>query len=433
VIVKIPLRSTKRAAGIITVFIAILLLSISFPLLSCGPRQVFGELLMCGNIDSQTFEPLNIGDEYSIDTEYMYAAVKIAGVRGSDEWRFIWRNTDTGEVIADSTNIYSPDRSSFMEGYLSNKLLRGEDAAIIAEPGNYIVGYYHNGDLMGTAGFIIKDPEANILEAGFYGDIDEKGEPVQAGDIFSQKDTIYMGVKVDYKIEGDSYKVKWFADNEFLGEEDLIIKENYYMPDYIIFQLINKDQEPFPAGMYKVQIFYADRMMGEYFFEIAAEEFTEKIFAGEASYHDDDFEFTVIYPDGWSLIEEDIEAGPRVRFAPEDGIRQIIINMWVFKKNYSPAAEEYSSFADKLMVKQIEQEDESGIEKTESGRTIGDIEVFEVKYDKREEADEGWSMTFSFFKKNSTLFLFMRLTDIVYIDYGEKVTDTMVDSISFTE
>ena len=42
-------------------------------------------------------------------------------------------------------------------------------------------------------------------------------------------------------------------------------------------------------------------------------------------------------------------------------------------------------------------------------------------------------MTFSFFKKNSTLFLFMRLTDIVYIDYGEKVADTMIGSISFIE
>jgi len=432
-IAKSSRRSAKRAFGIIAISMVLCLLIIPLPLVSCAPEQVIGRLLICGDIDSKTFKPLNIGDEYSIDSKQIFAAVKVTGVRGSDRWRFIWRNADTGEVIADSTNIYSPDRSSFMEGYLSNKLLPGEDGVMIAEPGNYIVSYYHNEDLMGTAGFIINRPEVSMLEAGFYRGIDERGEPVDAGDIFSQKDIIYMSMKVDYKIKGDSYKIKWFTGDEFLGEEDLIINKSCYMPGYIVFQLMNKDQKPFPVGTYKAQIFYTDRMMGEYFFEVAAEEFTEGVFSGEALYQNDEFGFTVIHPDGWSLTEENIEAGPTVRFAPEDGIRQIIINIWVFKKDYSPVAEQYSSFADKLMVKQIGQENESGIEKTESEKTIGDTEVVEVKYDKIEETDEGWSMTFSFFKKNSILFLFMRLTDTVYVDYAEKVVDTMINSISFTE
>jgi len=432
-IAKLLIRSKKRRFRIIIISVVLCLLIMLLPLAACVPQQIIGRLLICGDIDSQTFEPLNIGDEYNIDTKQIFAAVKVAGVRGSDEWRFIWKNADTGEIIADSTNIYSPDRSSFMEGYLSNKLLPGEDGVMIAEPGNYTVSYYHNEDLRGTAGFKIKKPEVSILEAGFYRDIDGRGEPVDAGDVFSQKDIIYMGVKVDYKIKDDSYKIKWFAGDEFLGEKDIIINENYYMPEYIIFQLMNRDQKPFPVDRYRVQIFYNDRVMEEYFFEIAAEEFIDKIFSGEALYQNDEFGFTAIYPDSWSLIEENLEEGPRVKFIPEDDIRQIEIEMWVLKKNYSPEAGHYSAFADELMIKKIEQEDGSGIEKTESEKTVGDMEIFEVKYDKWKEADIEQSMTFSFLRKNNILFLFMRLTDTIYIDYAEKVVDTMINSISFTE
>ncbi|HAJ96024.1 MAG TPA: hypothetical protein DCP02_07310 [Actinobacteria bacterium] len=430
---KSPRRSAKKMFGVVIISVVLCLLIILLPMVSCTPKQVIGRLLICAEIDGQTFEPLDIGNEYSIDSEQILAAVKVAGVRGSDEWHFIWKNADTGEIIADSTNIYSPDRSSFMEGYLLNKLIPGENGTVIAEPGNYTVSYYHNEDLRGTAGFKIMKPEVSILEAGFYRDIDGRGEPVDVCDVFSQKDIIYMGVKVDYKIEDDSYKIKWFAGDEFLGEEDIIINKSYYMPGYIVFQLMNKDQKPFPVDRYRVQLFYNDRMLEEYFFEINAEEFTDKIFSGEALYQNDEFGFTAIYPDGWSLIEENLEEGPRVKFIPEDGVRQIEIEMWVLKKNYSPAAGQYSAFADELMIKKIEQEDESGIEKTEGEKTVGDMEIFEVKYDKWKEADNEQSMTFSFFKKNNMLFLFMRLTDTVYIDYGEKVVDTMINSIGFTE
>jgi len=430
---KLLIRSKKRGFRIIIIFVVLCLLIMLLPLAACVPQQIIGRLLICSDIDSQTFEPLNIGDEYNIDTKQIFAAVKVAGVRGSDKWRFIWENVDTGEIISDSTNNYSPDRSSFMEGYLSNKLLPGEDGVMIAEPGNYTVSYYHNEDLMGTAGFIIKKPEVSILEAGFYRSIDENGEPVDPDDIFFFFFIIYVGIKVDYKREGDSYKIKWFTDDELLGEEVLIINKNFYVPKYIIFQLMNEDRKPFPVGIYKTQIFYKDRMMEEYFFEVTVEEFTEKIFSGEALYQNDEFGFKVIYPDGWSLVEENIEAGLRTGFTPEDGIRQIIVNMWILKKDYSPVTGEYSAFADELLSEQTGQEVESGIEKTENEKTIGETEVFEVRYDKIEEADEEWSMTFSFFKKNNILFLFMRLTDIVYIDYAEKVVDTMINSISFTE
>ena len=426
-------RSIKRSAGTIIVGVILCLLIIALPLASCTPKQMIGEILICSNIDNEAFEPIDIGDEYSIDSEQIFAVVKVSGMRGSDIWRFIWRNADTNEIIADSTNTYSTDKSSFIEGYLPNKLLPAVNASIIAEPGNYTVSYYHNGNLARTAEFKIKKPETSILEVGFYKNIDTEGRPEQKNDIFSQKDAIYMGLEVDYRIKGDNYKVKWFADEKSLGEEELIIGESHYMPGHIIFQLINENQKPFPVGHYKVHIFYADRMMGEYFFEVAAEEFTEDIFTGGTSLHNEDFGFTVIYPDGWSLVEENIEAGLKTKFAPEDGIRQIIINMWVLKEDYSPAVDGYSSFADELLIEQTEQEDEGSIEKIENEKIVEDIEVFEIRYDKKYEADAGWSMTFSIFKKNNMLFLFTRLTDTVYIDYAEKVVDTMIKNISFTE
>ena len=432
-IIKSLQQSRKKIFQGIIIFVSLVLLTVPISLLSCTPEQVIGRLLICSDIDDQTFEPSGIGDEYNIDSKQIFAAIKVAGIRGSDEWRFVWENADTGEVIADSTNIYSPDRSSFIEGYLSNKLMPGEDGSMIAEPGNYIVNYYHNDKLKGTAEFTIKWPEVNILETGLYRDIGEDGVPSNRSDVFFQEDIIYEAIKVAYMVEGDNYKIVLLSGEKFLIEEDLTIDKNYYKSEFIIFKLMNEDQIPFPVGTYTVRIFHNNQMMEEYYFEVIADEFTEMIFSGESIYKNDEFKFTVLYPDRWLLTEEDMEAGSKARFTPEDNVRQILINIWALKENYSPAAGEYSSFADKLLSEQTGQEDESGIEKTESERTIGDMEVYEVKYANVEESGEARSMTFSFFKKNSMLFLFMRLTDAAYIDYGEKVVDIMIDSINFTE
>jgi hypothetical protein len=336
-------------------------------------------------------------------------------------------------VIADSTNIYSTNNAAFVEGYLSNRQLPAEGAPIIAEPGNYSVSYYHNGEFKTESGFIIKKPSPKIKEVGMYKGLDEAGGPVTESQVFYQSDEIYAAIKLDYKLSGEKFGIKWYQGEVLLGEEEYTITENIYIPGYIIFQLINENQAAFPVESYSLEIISSDKIVEEYIFEVIPEEYSKSIFSGNQVYMNEEFDFEIGYPDSWFIEEEEIEAGIKTGFTPDDRIKQIIINMWVLKKDYSPEPEEYSSFADLLLAEQKGQDQEGRIEKTESSGNAGDIELFEVRYDNIDEAGGGWSMTFSFFKKDSSLFLFMRLTDPTYIDYGEKVVDYMINSISFSE
>jgi len=425
----------KLCRAVVIQILAILLVALPafFLLSSCRPDQVFGELLICSSIDSPTSVPAGTGNEYCIDSEQIVACINIAGIRGSSRWRFVWENIDTGEIIAESSGNYSNNPPGFAEGYLTNKLLRAEGAEIIAGPGNYRVSFYHDGGLLKTADFIIKRPDINILEFNFYSGIDGNGKPLGPVKGFSQNDKIYAAIKLNYKIEGDRYLIEWFNDGRLLGEEEYVIKESSYVPYYIIFHLTNKEQEPFPAGSYNARISGPGQVSGEYFFEVSPITFTQEIFAGSNSYRDDIYKFSIIYPDGWSIDKNDIEPGIRIRFAPVDGIRQIVINMWVLKEGYYPEAEDFSSFADKLLAEQMGEQAEGGMDKTQTEKAVGDIKVYEVKYDKIENGKSGWQITFSFIKKNGLLFLLMRFTDHFYIDYAEKVTDYMIDSIKIIE
>ena len=430
----------KGLSGIRILAAALFLSSIFIFLVSCSAGGWFGQLIIGGDIDPLTLEPVNIGSRYSIDSPQIAAAVKVSGVRGGDRWRFTWRNSDNGEVIADSAGTYSMDNPAFVEGYISNRLLPAEGSGIIAEPGEYTVSYYHNSELKAEAGFTIMEPSAEIIEAGMSKDLDQDGKPYGKSREFYQDDEIYAFIRLDHKISGDRFGIKWYEDDILLGDEEYTISENSYMPGYILFQLVNEKQPAFPPGSYRLEIISKDEIWQEYVFVVVPLEYDNGIFAGNQVYADQDFGFQIAYPDGWSLEKEEIEAGLKAGFTPDDGIRQIIINMWVLKEDFSPSPGEYSSFADqrveelKQHLEELKEQDlEDDIKKTEMDTDAGDMELFEVRYDNLDEAGGGWSMTFSFMEKDSLLFLFMRLTDPAYIDYGEKVVDYMIRNISFQE
>jgi hypothetical protein len=421
-------------AVVIKILIVVLVSLPAFSLISsCYPQQDFGELLICSGIDELTSEPDGIGSEYCIDSDQIVAAVDITGVRGSDVWLFIWENIDTGEIISESSGNYSRSPSGIVEGYLTNKLLKAEDTAIITPPGNYRVSFYHNGGLLRTSDFTIKRPDINILEFNFYKSVDNNGNPSEAAEIFSQNEQIYAAMKLNYEIEGDSYLIEWFNDGRLLGEEEYVVRESCYLPGYIIFKLINKEQGPFPVGNYNTRVSSSGLALGEYFFEINPVAFTEDIFGGRNNYRDDDYNFSVIYPDAWSIDKNDMESGTKIRFFPIDDIRQMIINMWVLQEGYYPEEEDFSGFADRLLAEQTGEQAEGELSRTEKEKVVGDIKVYEVKYDNTGKGKDGWQITFSFLKKNGVTFLFMRLTDRFYINYAEKVTDYMIDSINITE
>jgi hypothetical protein len=407
---------------------------LSFQVVSCAPEQEFGELIICSEVDSNSFEPADVCDNFNIEVDEIFAAVEVSGVNAEDKWRFTWKNLNTGEVIADSTNIYSSETTGYIEGFFSNKLVPSGNGKIIAEPGDYLVDFYHNGELKATGEFKINRPSVEIIEVTLSKEIDEQGNPVEDNTEFFQRDTIFAAVKVSYKMEGEQFGIKWFKnEDELLEEENFIVDENLYVPGYIVFQLINEDGKALPIDTYRVEILHAGEIAGEHYFDIVPEEFSLDLFSDGSKYINNDYFLEFDYPNNWSFTEEEIESGLKVQFVPEETERNIIVNIWALDKKYSPEEDDYIDFADNLLDQEEVPEGENGIERTDGHKVIGDIELFEIEYWNNEEGDRAWYITFNFLKNDDMLYLFMKLSGLDYLDYTKKILDQMIGSLKFED
>jgi len=425
-------RSPAKIRNVFIIAAVICCIILSSQIVACAPEQVFSELIICREVNSITFEPDDACDNFDIKVAQIFAAVEVSGVKAEDKWRFTWKNLGTGEVIADSTNVYSTQITGFIEGFFSNKLVPNGNGNIIAEPGDYSVSFYHNGELKSTGEFKINRPSVEILEVSFSKNIDEQGNPLEESKEFFQRDTIFAAIKVSYKIEGEQFSIKWFkGEDELLEEESFVVDKNLYAPGYVVFQLINEDGKALPIDIYRVEILHEDEIVSEYYFDIIPEEFSLELFSDGLKYINDDHLLEFDYPDNWSFTEEEIESGLKVQFAPEETERNIIVNVWALGEKYSPEKDDYIDFADNLLDQEVIPEGENGIERTDDYKVIGDIEVFEIEYRNNEEGDEAWCITFNFLKNDDMLYLFMRLSDLDYLDYTQKILDRMIGSLKF--
>jgi len=424
--------SLLRIRNIFITILVICCIILSSQVVSCAPEQVFGELIICREVDSATFEPGDACDNFDIEVGQIFAVIEVSGAKAEDKWRFIWENPETGEIIADSTNVYSTQATGYIEGFFSNKLVPNGGSDIIAEPGDYSVSFYHNGELKSTGEFRINKPPVEILEVSFFKGMDEQGNPLGGNKEFFQRDTIFAAIKASYKIEGEQFSIKWFnGEDELLEEESFIVDESLYVPAYIIFQLINEGGKALPIDTYRVEILHEDETAGEYYFDIVPEEFSLDLFDDGLKYINGDHSLEFDYPDNWSFTEEEIESGLKVRFIPEETEKNIIVNIWALGEKYSPKEDDYIDFADNLLDQEVVPEGENGIERTEGHKVVGDIEVFEVEYRNNEEGGRAWYITFNFLKNDDMLYLFMRLSDLDYLEYAQKILDRMIGSLKF--
>lgn len=425
-------RSPAKIRNIFITTLVICSIILSSQIVSCAPEQIFGELIICREIDSSTFEPDDASNDFDIEVDQIFAAVEVKGVKAEDKWRFTWKNLETDEVIADSTNVYSTETTGYIEGFFSNKLVPNGNGNIIAEPGDYSVSFYHNGKLKSTGEFRINKPSVEILEVSFSKDIDEQGNPLEESKEFFQRDKIFTAIQVNYKIEGDQFSIKWFkGGDELLEEESFIVDENLYYPGYIVIRLVNEGGKALPVDIYKVELFYEDEIVGEYYFDIVPEEFSLDLFSNGLKYINSEHLLEVDFPDDWSFIEEEIEGGLKVRFTPGETEKNIIINIWALDEKYSPKEDGYIDFTDNLLDQEVIPEGENGIKRTDDHKVIGDIEVFEIEYRNNEEGDTAWCVTFNFLKNDDMLYLFMRSSSLDYLDYAQKILDRMIGSLKF--
>ncbi len=397
---------------------------------SCTRKPSFGDLTICGEIDAVTFAPLDARDSFDIGVKEIFASIKVSQSRAEDIWRFIWKNKDTGEVIADSTGSYSSENSGYIEGYLSNYVVPGQEGGIIGKPGNYRVDFYHNGQLISSTDFVIESPELEITGAVLSSEIDEAGQPTAVTESFYPDDIIYTFVKLNCKIKGETISVKWYrGEDELLGQKEFTTSEDYYLPDYIVFKIAN--DEPWPVDSYRIEVFCNGLMDSEYHYEIVKREVPDATFSQGNVYQNEEYKFSIRYPDGWNSEEEESEKGLEINFMPDSDNINVTIHMQVLKKGYFPSEGDYSSFADNILSNVVDSSEAAEVQKTESTGEINDVTYKQINYHCLAKDKDGWDVDLIFINKNGMFYLFIRVSDLYYQIFANDVCKIMLDSLSF--
>jgi hypothetical protein len=193
------MKRNKILKKILIPMITLVLLVTLVPIVaSCGKIEpIFGKVIICESLNKDTFEPVNPKNEFDLFSKEIGAAVNIKNIKGTDNFRFLWKNTKTAEIIADVNGKYMEGESSYVEGWFSSKTFVAAGKEVIAIPGKYTVEFYHNGELKTSADFTIEEPESKILSVSLANAINEKMEPVKNLLEFSSTDKIYACVQMN--------------------------------------------------------------------------------------------------------------------------------------------------------------------------------------------------------------------------------------------
>lgn len=423
---KILIKIRMCAVLLILLLLSLLVLFGS----SCCERELkFGELAIYEKNEGASFEPAGSKSNLGINVKKVYAVIEVSGARTEDNWKFVWINEDTGKVIAESEGKYSEDDTGYIEGFISSCLTPNEKTGIIGEPGKYRVDFYHNGQLMSTAYFAINSPGMKITEVILSAKIDDAGRPDGISEIFYPDDTIYAFVGLNCRIAGETLGVKWYrGEDHLLGEEEYNIEKNYYLPDFIIFKITN--DELWPAGDYRVEVYHNELLEGEYYFEIIKKVIPDAAFNKSNKYKKDEYKLSVVYPDLWDFEETEDSSGLEVNFTPLSEDINAAVYIRVLKKGYYPPEEEYADFAGKILGELVDLNDGLEVESGEETVEINGITGRQFKYYYSENDKDGWDIEMTFIAKNNMLYLLIKFSDIYYREFSDRLYGIMLNSLS---
>jgi len=417
-------------------FLALLFILSAVPLVSsCVPELTFGDLLFCESIDSETGEPIDPKDEFGIEIEKIFAIIKVSGVKGEDNYRFALKSKDTGETIQDITKQYSRKEKGFldMNVYLESEDL--EEDQIVLEPGKYTVEFYHNGELIEDAEFEINKPEAQILEVTLASGIDKEYGPANPTDVFGPTDTFYACIKLDYHIAGDSLGAKWYFGEDELIDEISLDLEEYYLPGYTTFEMPGDVDYPWPAGDYKVEIYFNDALYNTYDFKVeggAAAEGTaaDVTFYMGNVYVSEDYGFSIGYPDYWTY-EEDEEPGEGVYaiFSPDKDLPVMLMVSMLKEGFFDP--DKLGEKADELVEGLSSGSDFEKTKVSEDGSVLFGYPYEEYIYTFTDADGIEFQIDYTMILKEKDLFMFIGVSAADYSDTAINIFIESLSSVSF--
>ena len=338
----------------VPLIILILIISMIPFTVSCKKETVFGSLIVCESVNKDTFEPINPKTEFDLFSKSIVVTINIQNVKGTDDFRFLWKNDKTGETLADISGKYKEGESRYGSGWFSSNIFPKEGAEVIALPGSYTVDFYHNSELKTTSKFTIKEPVSKILSVSLSSEVNDKKEPVKTTQEFNSGAAIYACVQMNYLIPGDKLLAKWYDESgAVIFENPLELKDSFYGTSWIAFTLEGANNKPLSEGKYKVEIYLNDVKYNEFQFTIIVASgqaatgvtfdkgniFTE----AESKYY-----FTISYSDNCKYTWQEDTSGMSVNFVSLNKNDAYTTMMIITKADSSPTEKDNNSFAEEI-------------------------------------------------------------------------------------
>jgi len=401
----------------------------NFSLLSCTPDLDFGEIVTCEKLDEETYAPVIPKGSFDIGVQQIFATIKAAGIKSEDKFSFVWKNKETGKIIFENTDEYSAEKKGYIEGYIASSIyLDKEDKEkdnILAEPGEYIVEFFHNSTLVDTAEFKVLIPDVKILEVLLTDAVSDSYEPLNSKNQFDVFDIFYACVKLNYQIEGNTIGAKLFSnDSDLLQENQFETVENYYKQSYTAFKFFS--DIPWKSGNYSVEVYLNGSLCQKHDFKVAV-----PVIELSNTYNNEQFGFSIKYPQDCEISDCEDETGLAVDFSLFSGSEPLVLTLWVINENYYPGEDEFLEYADEISN---DINSTNNWKQTDSGHKdyeLNSVSVKEFSYEYLDDEGKYWKMNLSFIIDNNRLYLFEGLSNSEYSEILEVIYYGMLDTLSF--
>jgi len=406
----------------------------------CKIETSFGELIVCESLNQDTFEPVNPKNEFEMSVMQVNATINLTNVKGTDSYKFIWKNTETNEVISDFTGKYKEDEKGYLKGWFSTSIFIPEGGVYLAVPGNYVTEFYHNDELKSSAGFTIKEPEAKILQVVLTDKTNEFYEPSVPKQVFTGDEIIYACLQTDFLVAGSKIAAKWYnPEGELILETPFEIPKSFYETSWIAFNLESAEKKPLAPGPYKVEIFYNDIKFNEYLFSIEAiaEEASVSLFEQQNMFTDvsEEYQFVIGYPDNFKYTWSPEVDGATLAFNPLDENVAYTLVMQIVLQNseyYPNNDSELDSLMDELAVTVGPEMTKTEAEISEK-RLVDGTEYKEYIYYLTDEQEGEFGLISSAIFKLNRLYIFLGFTHETYYEEFNSAYYGSLAKLSFVE
>ncbi|MCG9479828.1 MAG: hypothetical protein K9H14_06410 [Actinomycetia bacterium] len=383
----------------------------------CSPAAEFGELAVCRKIDSQTYRPLAVEDEFEVDDVQIFATIEVSNVDSSHFWSFRWTNEQSGQVLASNSGQYMENSNYYVSGYFASSLKASPEEGIIAVPGTYRVEFFHNRELVDSKSFNITQPQLKILQVCLASQISEEGKPAGTSEEFHNCQDIYLYLDINYSIDGTKLGVEWFREDQSLALSELVLEGNDWHRTHRVFKL--ESGKGLVLGSYRADIYVDGRLDRSIAFEV------ENNLEANQVYRNDDYGLSLQLPQWLEPEETETENFHQINFVPRDSVQDLRLGVWIMDKDKAPAEKEWDEFSQRLATENIAEE--YGIEFASS-------QPADTGYVYTYNSSDGnyWELRLNFEQGGDYFYIFSGVAEEYYVEDMNHIYTEMLDSIDFS-